>query len=149
MVLLLAGASSIAGEQECIAESASRFGLPASLVRAIRTVEGGRVGQANRNLNGTVDVGPMQINSLWAPTLARRGVGFDNLRWHECTNILIASWILARELKQGREDGAEAFWRAVGNYHSRTPEHNRRYAVKVWRAWREESRRAGSVDKRK
>lgn len=127
-----------AGTARCIEEAAARHRVPPSLIRAILSVEGGRSGQAVRNANGTVDVGPMQINSAWLPALRRMGVTLELLQHHPCANIHFGAWILGRELARvdpARLDRA-AFWRAIGNYHSRTPELNARYAERVWRAWR-------------
>ncbi|MCE1241666.1 MAG: lytic transglycosylase domain-containing protein [Oryzomicrobium sp.] len=115
-----------------------RHRIPSSLIRAILAVEGGAVGQTVHNRNGSVDIGPMQINSIWLPEIERRGGSLSLIRDHFCANIQFGTWLLAREL--GRLDitqvDRQAFWRAVGNYHSRTPELNSRYAERVWNAWR-------------
>jgi len=122
----------------CIHEAAVRHRVPASLIRAILMVEGGQVGQTVSNRNGSVDIGPMQINSIWLPEIERRGGSFRLIRDHSCANIHFGTWLLSREITRFDVTGLDrqTFWRAVGNYHSRTPELNSRYAERVWNAWR-------------
>lgn len=124
-------------DEICVHAAAQRFSVPPSLIRAIMRVEGGRTGQLSPNRNGSFDIGPMQINSLWLPEIERRGGSLELIRDHRCANIHFGTWLLARELSgldPARID-REVFWRAVGNYHSRTPPLNRRYAERVWQAW--------------
>ena len=52
MALPLPGA---AGQVDCVQLAADRYGLPATVIHAILKVEGGRVGQAVRNRNGSED----------------------------------------------------------------------------------------------
>ena len=57
----------------------------------IYEVEGGQIGQVVGNTNGSYDIGPMQINTLWVPELARHwGVSekqaFRMLRDDPCIN---------------------------------------------------------------
>ena len=135
------------GEADCIELSADRYGLPASIIRAILRVEGGRVGQAVTNTNGTEDLGPMQINTVWLPTLASHGITRRQLQDDRCINILAGSWILARQMETAKKMEGPAqrrLWWAIGAYHSRTPEHNVKYALKVWKALNAESVAAGS-----
>ena len=128
-----------ADQDECVQLAADRYGLDASLIEAILAVEGGSVGQAVRNSNGTADLGPMQINTVWLPTLAEYGITKQQLQHDRCINILVGSWILARQLKlaEGMEGPAQRrIWWGIGSYHSRTPKHNVKYSLKVWRALR-------------
>ncbi len=140
---LLAGmavcGSGQAGQTDCVQLSADRYGLPVSVIQALLKVEGGRVGQAVRNDNGTEDLGPMQINTVWLPHLAPYGVTRQQLQNDRCVNILVGSWILAGQLKLAKNmEGPvqRRVWWGIGAYHSRTPEHNVDYALKVWRALR-------------
>lgn len=121
----------------CVDEAARRFLVPASLIAAVMDVEGGRVGAVSHNANGSFDIGPMQINSIWLPQVEKRGGSLELLLHHRCANIHFGAWLLSRELRgidPERIDVA-TFWRAVANYHSRTPSLNERYAARVWRAW--------------
>lgn len=118
---------------------ARRYGVDSRIVKAILQVEGGRVGMRSPNTNGSFDLGPMQINTLWLPTLRARGIGEAELLWDYCTNIAVGTWILARALHASQAPpNTPDYWQAVGKYHSRTPHLNVRYAVKVW----ERARRA-------
>jgi len=126
------------GADDCVDTAATRFRVPPSLIRAILAVEGGRSGAVSTNRNGSFDIGPMQINSIWLPEIEKRGGSLELILHHRCANIHFGAWLLSRELAgidPARLDRA-TFWRAVGNYHSRTPELNRRYAERVWKAWR-------------
>lgn len=129
-------------DRRCIEDAAVRHRLPPSLIRAILAVEGGQPGRVSVNRNGSYDIGPMQINSLWLPEIRRRGGSLELILHHRCANIEFGAWLLGRELAgidPARIDRA-SFWRAVGNYHSRTPSLNRAYAERVWRAWQREMR---------
>jgi hypothetical protein len=131
-----------AGQAECVELASERYSLPAPLIRAILKVEGGRVGLAGNNDNGTQDLGPMQINTVWLPQLTVYGITLEQLQNDRCINILAGSWILARQFKAARKlEGSDKrrFWWAVGAYHSRTPRHNVQYALKVWRALQAET----------
>jgi hypothetical protein len=128
-----------AAQTDCVGLAADRYGLPVSLIHAILEVEGGSVDQAVRNTNGTEDLGPMQINTIWLPRLAPYGITRQQLQHDRCINILVGSWILARQLKTAKDMEGPAqrrVWWGIGAYHSRTPEHNVKYALKVWRALR-------------
>jgi soluble lytic murein transglycosylase-like protein len=76
----------------------------------------------NHNRNGTVDVGLMQINSLWAEELGETWGSLDD----PCTNVMVGAWIL----NQCMQDYGYT-WNAVGCYHSRTPERRDSYALKI------------------
>ena len=143
LVLLLAGMAACgwvqADQDECVQLAADRYGLDVALIQAILAVEGGGVGQAVRNSNGTADLGPMQINTVWLPLLAEYGITKEQLQHDRCINILVGSWILARQLKVAQYmDGPvqRRIWWGIGSYHSRTPKHNVKYSLKVWRALR-------------
>lgn len=119
--------------ENCVQEAAARYGVDVRLVEAVLRVEGGRVGLRKANANGTYDLGPMQINTLWLPKLRARGVDEHPLIWDYCANVTVGTWILARELKAvGAPPDTPEFWQSVGRYHSRTSARNARYAVNVW-----------------
>lgn len=130
--------SHAADNSRCLLDAAKRFRVPASLIQAIMDVEGGTQGRVSYNTNGSYDIGPMQINSIWLPDVEKRGGSLQLLLYHSCANIHFGTWLLSRELggiDTNRID-VRSFWRAVGNYHSRTPERNAGYSQKVWLAWR-------------
>lgn len=126
-----------ADEARCVEVAARHYLLPSALLRAIRSQEGGSSGAWRMNADGSVDYGVMQINSRWLPQLAREGYTASVLTYDACACIAAGAWILARALADrsawNRADAdARAYWRAVGDYHSHTPQRNRRYAEQVW-----------------
>ena len=76
----------------------------------------------NHNNNGTVDVGLMQINSIWADPLGKTWKSIND----PCTNVMAGAWVLS----QCMQDYGYT-WKAVGCYHSRTPERRDAYALKI------------------
>lgn len=115
--------------EQCIVEAAARFDLPTTIIYSILQVEGGKVGKINHNTNGTYDMGPMQINSIWLPTFS------PYLSEHElihdgCKNVLAGAWILKSNILRAQGD----FWQGVGNYHSRTHRLNKKYQLKIYHA---------------
>jgi soluble lytic murein transglycosylase-like protein len=120
-------------QPDCLQAAAERYQVPVELVRAILKAEGGRPGLAVRNKNGSFDLGPMQINTIWLPSLHPLGITLAQLRDDYCVNVAVGTWILARELQRmPREPSRADVWQAAANYHSRTPLHNLRYATLLW-----------------
>lgn len=118
----------------CLMLSAQTFHVPPSVMIGIMQVEGGRVGQEVADANGTYDLGPMQINTIWLPELARYW-GVDQrtartwVRDNGCVNMHVAAWILRRQL-----DRTSDLRTAIAWYHSATPGVGDRYAAKVVQA---------------
>jgi soluble lytic murein transglycosylase-like protein len=111
---------------DCINTAAIEYHVPALLVIAVLKIEGGRVGMANVNKNGTVDYGPMQINSSWLKDLVHYGYTAHDIQYDPCMNVNAGAWILAQEIAN---DGR--IWKGVGNYHSHTYWRNISYQQKV------------------
>lgn len=100
---------------------------------ALRDQEGGWIGAEVRNLDGSYDLGPMQINSWWVSRMARLiGARSDEirhrLRYDACFNVEAARWLLLSNLAASSD-----YWQAVGAYHSPTPVLRHRYAIRVAR----------------
>lgn len=115
----------------CIASAAAAYQLPEPILWSIQKVEGGAPGAVSRNSNGTEDLGPMQINTLWVRELAAAyrqppDVIRQRLIADTCFNVKVGAWILASEIARSGD-----FWTGVGHYHSRTPKHKARYTRKV------------------
>ena len=115
----------------CMMLAAQTYSVPPAVLVGIYKAEGGQVGQEVRNANGSYDLGPMQINTVWMPELAGRwGVSEKTARrWvrdDACTNIGVAAWIF-----KGHLDETGSFAGAIAHYHSRTPRHGRRYKSRV------------------
>jgi hypothetical protein len=106
----------------CLATAAHAYHLPELYLYAILKTEGGQVGQAVLNTNGTYDLGPFQINSSWGPAIGRYWhvsvpTALQHVRDNGCANALIASAILKKMLIETKGD----FPKAIGYYHSHTP----------------------------
>ena len=121
----------------CLMLAAQTYSVPPAVLVGIHQVEGGTVGQAvGPNDNGTYDLGPMQINTLWVPLLAEKWGVTENTayRWvrdDPCTNMGVSAWILRTHLN---ETGSLA--QAIAHYHSRTPKFGHPYKGKVVAAMR-------------
>lgn len=107
----------------CFEEAGARYGVAPVLLQAIAIQESGmRPHALNRNRDGSYDMGLMQINSRWLPTLARHGITQDQL-WDPCVSVHVGAWILAGNF---RRMGLN--WDAVGAYNASTPVLRMRYA---------------------
>ncbi|MCA8254765.1 transglycosylase SLT domain-containing protein [Burkholderia sp. AU31624] len=116
---------------DCLDDAAAFQHVSVSLMRGIAQVESGMNPSAvNTNTNGTVDIGLMQINSTWLPTLAREGITRESL-FDACTNAYVGAWILSQNIRQ-----LGANWNAIGAYNSASPDKRLAYARKVYDAIR-------------
>ena len=121
--------STSAAYANCWESSGSRYNIPPTLLYAIGITESSLNPSAiNRNRNGSEDVGLMQINSIWFPTLASMGISRKQL-FDPCTSIEVGAWILAQNF---RSHGSN--WNAVGAYNAGSPEKRHAYAMKIYRS---------------
>ena len=116
----------------CMSLVASIYNLPPRVLPSIQAIEGGIPGQAVRNTNGTEDLGIMQVNTLWLPSLSRyTGLPQEEVRLRllsrPCFNIAAAGAILRHYLDRSGGD----VMTAIGNYHSHTPPLHAAYRIKV------------------
>jgi hypothetical protein len=112
----------------CIEAAAQAYRVPPAILVILLNVEGGSLGAVSPNTNGTVDIGPMQVNEIWLPDIARhwgttQRVAFFALRDSFCANVEAGTWILRQGLGEANGD----FWEGVGYYHSHDPFHKRTY----------------------
>lgn len=119
----------------CMVIVANLYHLPPRVLPSIQHVEGGSVGSISHNTNGTDDLGVMQVNTIWVPTLARitrmtEPVVRDRLVTDACFNISASGLIMRYYLTETKGD----LMRAVGNYHSHTPGRNIYYRRLVLRS---------------
>lgn len=135
--------------QACLFAAAEAYRLPPALILILLKVEGGRLGAVSGNTNGTVDIGPMQVNTIWVPLIAKhwrttKEAAFLALRDNFCANLEGGSWILRQALDEARGD----FWGGVAIYHSHNPVHKDAYLRKVL-AWtlrlRDQAQRPGTA----
>ncbi|WP_241839293.1 lytic transglycosylase domain-containing protein [Rhodoferax antarcticus] len=112
---------------QCFSEAAQRFSINKSLLMAIAKTESNlnprAIGPTNKN--GSFDIGLMQINSGWLPTLDRYGISYADLRL-ACTNIYVGAWIMANNISSHGQT-----WKAVGAYNAKTTSKREIYVYKV------------------
>jgi len=118
----------------CIFAAAQTYVVPPSVILGILNVEGGRIGQAVENTNGTYDLGPMQINTIWLPELAKywkikKSAALKIVRDDACLNINVGTWILRSKM-----DKTGSLTKGIAYYHSGTPRLGNRYRKKVMHA---------------
>ncbi|MDP2430832.1 MAG: lytic transglycosylase domain-containing protein [Pseudomonadota bacterium] len=130
--------------QACWDDAAARYGVAPELLRAVARVESSlnadalNLGHVSRT--HSFDIGLMQINSRWLPTLSRYGIDAQALR-DPCTNIQVGAWLLADVF---RRYGVS--WEAVGAYNAACTtlkgkdcqQARMRYAWRVYRALKKE-----------
>lgn len=132
----------------CFEASGAKYHIDPRLLWAMAETESsGRASAQNLNhvsRTGTVDLGLMQINSSWLPTLARYGITSEQLMADPCLNIDVGAWVLAGIIKQ---QGAR--WDAIGAYNTACTQlkgeactaSRAEYVRKVW-SWYRDSRPA-------
>jgi hypothetical protein len=122
----------------CMALVASLYHLPPRVLPSIQAVEGGGIGVAHPNSDGSEDLGVMQVNTRWiAPLVRYTGLPVNVVRFRltndPCFNIAAAGAIM--QVYVDEEHGH--LMRAIGDYHSHTPELNQEYQARVIGiAWR-------------
>lgn len=119
VTLVPPGQDEVAVFRGCVRAAARVNGVPAAVLLMLLQVEGGHLGEVSGNTNGTVDIGPFQVNETWLPAVAQHwslpvAEVFPILRDNFCGNADAAAWILRRSLADARGD----FWDGVGRYHS-------------------------------
>ena len=128
---LLSAASLLASTAAlpCWEDAARHHGVSSALLVAIaRTESALNPAAIGRNANGSRDIGLMQINSAWLPTLSRHGIGESDLL-DPCTNIHVGAWILAANFRRLGHT-----WEAVGAYNAASRSARDRYIARIRRA---------------
>lgn len=115
----------------CIFAAAQTYAVPPSVILGILNVEGGRIGQAVKNTNNSYDLGPMQINTIWIPELAKfwgvkPSTAAALVRDDACVNIGVGAWILRTNM-----DKTGSLREGIAYYHSGTPSLGHNYRKKV------------------
>ncbi|MDK9723552.1 MAG: lytic transglycosylase domain-containing protein [Sterolibacteriaceae bacterium MAG5] len=117
---------------QCFVQEADRHSIDPLVLLAVMKTEGGRPGEVALNRNGTLDLGPMSVNTVWLPALARR----YRLSEHElkqrlaldgCANVAAAAWILGRKIAETGD-----VWEGVARYHSGNPSKQGPYLKRVY-----------------
>lgn len=115
----------------CLLLAAQTYKVPPAVMIGIMHVEGGRVGQQVRNNNGSYDLGPMQVNTVWLPQLAGlwkvdQVTAQQWVRDNGCVNVYVAAWILRQQI-----DKTAGLYSGIARYHSATRWRGHDYANKV------------------
>ena len=118
----------------CIFTAAQTYSVPVNVLLGIMTVEGGYPGLAMTNKNKTQDLGPMQVNTIWLPELAKhwgvsKRTALRLVRDDACINIGVAAWILRTKINQ-----SGSLYKGIAWYHSATPHLGQKYRDKVLKA---------------
>jgi soluble lytic murein transglycosylase-like protein len=112
----------------CWEEAGGKYGVNPYLLYAIAKTESSLNPLAvNRNKNGSYDVGLMQINSAWFPTLQKYGITEQQL-FQPCVSIAVGAWIMAQNMQRLGNS-----WNAVGAYNASNPARRLQYALKVYK----------------
>jgi hypothetical protein len=116
----------------CLLMASNTYHVPAAVMISIMQVEGGHLQQeAGPNVNGTFDLGPMQVNTRWLPQLARtwhvsNATAKAWVRDDGCVNVHVAAWILRQKINE-----TGSLWGGIAHYHSASPWLGPQYANKV------------------
>ena len=110
----------------CINEAAIEYHVPARLIISVLQTERGKSGQIVKNRNGTYDIGLMQINSIWLPTLMKYGISQQDIQYKACVNVKVGAWILSKKIASG-----DNLLIGIGDYNSHTERFNKSYYHKV------------------
>jgi hypothetical protein len=102
-------------DRRVFGDGGSSYQFPSINLYAILAAEGGRVGQAVEDKNGTSDLGPFQINTRWRVSTAE---ALALVRDDGCANAIAAAAILKRAVNEAHGDLPAA----LGLYHSHSPE---------------------------
>ena len=91
------------------------------------------LGAVSPNKNGTVDIGPMQVNDTWVDRVAprwgaSREATFLALRDNFCANVEAGAWIL----RQALDEASGNLWQGVAIYHSHTAVYQRDYLKSIY-----------------
>jgi soluble lytic murein transglycosylase-like protein len=111
---------------DCFDEAAKYQQVNPLILRAIAWQESHNHPDAlNKNANGSIDYGLMQINSVHLNTLGRYGISSATLM-QPCKSVYVAAWHLRQKMnKYGNT------WQAVGAYHSETPALRDKYSKQI------------------
>ena len=125
----------------CVVSAANTYQVPPAIILSVLKVEGGQPGKTSKNKDKSIDIGPMQINSIHLNELKSSGITFEKLKNDGCLNVHIGAYYIRKaQINRGllnpfsiNADPA-TFWKSVGDYNSRTPKFNEVYKFKVYQA---------------
>ncbi len=113
---------------QCIVQAAQASHLPVAAIVGVLSNEGGKVGMVHINTDGSLDYGPMQVNSRWLPDMSKFGITPYMLTFNGCLNVWVGAWILRRYV----DEAHGRLWLGIGYYHSHTVYRLQNYEVRVY-----------------
>ncbi|AOJ73587.1 MULTISPECIES: lytic transglycosylase domain-containing protein [Burkholderia] len=135
IVAILLAVIALPCQADCIDDAAAFHRVNPRLLRVIAEYESSMSTYAvNRNKNGSEDIGLMQINTSWLPTLARYGIRREHL-YNGCVSAYVGAWILASNVRRFGPT-----WKAVGAYNAVTPSKQLVYASAIYRRYMQQGR---------
>lgn len=109
----------------CFEEAGKTYGINPSLLKSIAQIESNLNPKAmNKNQNGSIDIGLMQINSFWIKTL---GLDTNKLISDPCYNTMIGAKVLKQCI-----DRYGYTWEAVGCYNAMSTPKRVKYSWKIF-----------------
>lgn len=112
---------------QCTLRVAKTMDVPFAALVMILNMEDGYVGlKQYAPTSDTYDYGPAQVNSFWLKELSKFGISEHQLQYDGCMNINAAAYIFKLALNETHND----LIKAIGLYHSRSPELQKTYQKK-------------------
>ena len=120
----------------CFEEAGTAYKINPALLKSIAKIESNLNPKAvNKNLNGSIDIGLMQINSFWFKTL---GLKPEELIANPCLNAMTGAKILRQCM-----DRHGYTWEAVGCYNAAGTAKRVRYSWKVFNMLKDNKQESG------
>ncbi|MCP1112578.1 lytic transglycosylase domain-containing protein [Enterobacter bugandensis] len=111
---------------DCWQLAGERYGIEPELLQAIAIVESnGNTRAINKNRDGSMDVGLMQINSIHFNALRKFRISQKDLLTDPCQSVMTGAWILAGQIQRFGYT-----WDAVGAYNAGTANTPQRRALR-------------------
>lgn len=116
---------------DCVESAGQTYDVPVMVLLAVMRQESGGRPVLGHNTNGTVDIGPAQVNSsAWAGYLDRQyGIKTDDLM-HMCQALRVEAFILRKVSNE--HCAGRVLWCGVGYYHSSNPKLRKDYVAAVY-----------------
>jgi soluble lytic murein transglycosylase-like protein len=109
----------------CFEDAGKTYDINPSLLKSIAQIESNlNPKSANKNKNGSIDIGLMQINSFWIKTL---GLDSGKLISDPCYNTMIGAKVLKQCI-----DRHGYTWEAVGCYNATSTPKKVKYSWKIF-----------------
>lgn len=125
LLFTIYGSLSTAVYAFCFDEAGKQYGINPVLLKSIARTESNFNPKAiNKNQNGSIDIGLMQINSFWVKSL---GLDADRLISNPCYNTMTGAKILKQCI-----DRHGYTWEAVGCYNATSKPKKVRYSWKIF-----------------